>query len=66
MDQLKQFEKRIESELADVLRENGGILQAEKIAKDCRLRIIPFIDGFIDSRARKDNLPIFYLRRLQE
>jgi len=67
MAQIKEFERLIETELAAVMKEDGVT------AQDCRLRIQPIIDEFIDWRAQREprqgsrvNVSIATLRNLEK
>lgn len=67
MAQIKEFERLIEQELSAVMKEDGVT------PKECRLRIQPIIDEFIDWRAQKEprqgsrvNVSISTLRNLEK
>ena len=58
MDKIKKFENLFEGELSNFLKEGLS-------ASDCRRRLMPVIDDFVDSRAH-GTMPISTLRNLEK
>ena len=63
---LQQFERRLESTIADVLAEADRGSTVLDLARDCRRHIMPYIDGFIANREqinrRHRPMPLRFLR----